>query len=1019
MLANALFFGVPDAGHLGYNSFMIKSTQRRLAAIVSADVVGYSRLIGADEAGTLAALRAHRKELIDPMIDDHGGRIVKTMGDGLLLEFPSVVNATQCAVEIQHRMAGRNKAIDEARRLTFRIGINLGDIVIEGEDIHGDGVNVAARLQEASEPGGLTLSGVAHESLGNLVDTHFEDGGRQEFKNIVRPVQVWRWSPTTQALSEAVAEAPALPDKPSIAVLPFENMSRDPEQDHFADGIAEDVITALSRFGSLFVIARTSSFTYKDTATNVAQIARELGVRYIVEGSVRKAGNKVRITAQLVDATNGNHLWAERYDSHLSDVFELQDKITERIVVEVEPEISAHERELARRRPPENLDAWELVQQGLSHFYGTNISDQAEAIDYFEKAVSTDPEFALAHAQLSLALCVGVTSGYVEDHKNAITRARAAVEKAFSLDANEPMAHYARGRTHILAGETEPAIAEMQSAISINPNFAAAHYGLGYAHYYSAGHDELALPHFDDALRLSPRDPMRWATVMNKGSILRILGRHEEAISHCRQACQYLNSGYLAHMHLAAALAAADRIDEAKLAIEKAVSLNPELSVDYISGRFVNLHQSVTKGLVESLIKAGLPESLEVKPEDNVLPLPDKPSIAVLPFDNMSGDPDQEYFADGITEDIITALSRVGWLFVIARNSTFTYKGQAVDVTRIAGELGVRYIVEGSVRKAGNKVRITAQLIDGTNGNHVWAERYDRELDDIFALQDEISENIVGRIDTELRAKEIDLARSKPPASLDAWDLYQRGLWHLYKITKEDNEEAHASFRKATERDPSFSLAYAGIAMSCYVEVFHDFSDDTDEWINQGLAAGERAVTLDGAEYYNHAALGRVLMLSGEDARAIAELERSVALNPSYAHGYLGLGIGLTWQGRSAEAIRNVDMAMRLSPNDPVLWGMQISRAVASNKLGHYEEGEEWARKAVNARPDHFGGYSALVVALVEQDRMEEARATIATLMRVKPDFTVSVYRRVRWFANSEYLELNIVALRKAGLPEE
>ena len=412
------------------------------------------------------------------------------------------------------------------------------------------------------------------------------------------------------------------------------------------------------------------------------------------------------------------------------------------------------------------------------------------------------------------------------------------------------------------------------------------------------------------------------------------------------------------------------------------------------------------------------PARADIDVEASSLSPPGKPSIAVRPFENMSDDPGQEYFSDGMTEDIITALSSVGWLFVIARNSTFTYKGQAVEVTRLARELGVRYIVEGSVRKAGNKVRITAQLIDGTNGDHVWAERYDRELDDIFALQDEITENIVGRIDTELRAKEMDLARRKPPANLDAWDLYQRGLWHFYKLTKDDNEEARALFHKSAERDPSFSLAYAGIAMSCYAEVFHFFSDNVDEWVTRGLAAGERAVALDGAECFNHFALGRVLMLAGEHERNIAEMEKSLALNPSYAQGYFGLGIALNTKGRAAEAIRNIDMDMRLSPNDSAMWAMQVNRAMACNNLGNFEEGEEWARKAINARPDFFGGYTCLARALVDQDRPEEARAVITALRRVMPDINLPLLRRLGRFYNPDTLERGIAALRKAGLPE-
>ncbi|MCZ6770534.1 MAG: winged helix-turn-helix domain-containing tetratricopeptide repeat protein, partial [Proteobacteria bacterium] len=353
----------------------------------------------------------------------------------------------------------------------------------------------------------------------------------------------------------------SLSDRPSIAVLPFANISDDPEQDHFADGITEDVITALARFRSLFVIARTSSFTYKGHAVDVTQVADELGVRYVVEGSVRKVGDRVRITAQLIDATTGIHLWADRFDSGLDDVFDLQDRITEQIVVAVEPEIATHERERARRKPPGNLDAWELLQRGLSHFYRINETDRTEAIRLFREAVALDPEFSAAHAHLAYALWASrsVTLDYSEDTEKAAALARAAAEKAVSLDPNEPMAHFALGRLHIYSGEVDMAIGEMQTAISINPNFSRGHHGLGQAYYYCAGQMEQALPHFDAALRLSPRSPMRWITLMIKGNALRSLGRHDEAIAICRQACQFPDVGFLPFMHLAAALAEAGR----------------------------------------------------------------------------------------------------------------------------------------------------------------------------------------------------------------------------------------------------------------------------------------------------------------------------------------------------------------------------------------------------------------------------------------------------------------------------
>jgi adenylate cyclase len=399
-----------------------------------------------------------------------------------------------------------------------------------------------------------------------------------------------------------------LPDKPSIAVLPFDNMSDDPGQEYFADGIADDVITALSRFRSLFVIARNSSFTYKGGAVDITQVAAELGVRYVVEGSVRKAGNRVRITAQLIDAASGNHLWADRFDGSLDDVFDLQDRITEQIVVAVEPEIQVRERERARRKSPESLGAWELLQRGLSHFYRVNKTDRTEAIRLFREAVALDPEFAAAHAHIADALTRSGTIADAEDRAKALASARTAAERAVSLDPNEPVARYVLGRLHIHAGEIEMAIGEMQTAIAINPNFARGHYGVGFAHYYGAGQAEQSLPYFDTALRLSPRDPLRWLTLMMKGAALRELGRHDEAIAHCRQACQFPDSGFLPHLHLAAALAEAGKTSEAQAAVEKSMQFEPELSISFIRSRFPGVHETASKDLLGSLRKAGLPE---------------------------------------------------------------------------------------------------------------------------------------------------------------------------------------------------------------------------------------------------------------------------------------------------------------------------------------------------------------------------------------------------------------------------
>jgi TolB-like protein/class 3 adenylate cyclase len=408
--------------------------QRRLAAIVSADVAGYSRLMGRDESGTLAALKALRQEVIDPAIVSHVGRIVKTTGDGLLLEFPSVVNAVRCAVEVQMAMADRAAGIAEDRRIAFRVGINIGDIIVEGDDIFGDGVNVAARLQEIAPPGGICISSRVHEDVRDRLDTAFDDGGTQTLKNIARPVQVWRWQPGTAAPPRPAPPPTALPlpDKPSIAVLPFQNMSGDPEQEYFADGIVEDVITGLSRNRGLFVIARNSSFAYKGKSPDIRQVGRELGVRYVLEGSVRRAGNRIRITGQLIEAASGAHLWADRFEGNLEDIFTLQNQIQSRVIGGIAPSLELAEFERAKRKIG-NLQAYDCYLRSLSAAFRFSREANEEALSYAEQAVVLDPDFALGHMAVAHALIQRFAFRWTVDQAAEAQRAERAIGRASIL----------------------------------------------------------------------------------------------------------------------------------------------------------------------------------------------------------------------------------------------------------------------------------------------------------------------------------------------------------------------------------------------------------------------------------------------------------------------------------------------------------------------------------------------------------------------------------------------------------
>jgi len=575
--------------------------QRKLAAILAADMVGYSRLMEANEAGTLARLKAHRIELIDPAIAKCKGRLIKTTGDGMLVEFPSVVEAVRCAIEFQGRLARRNADLPPEQRIEFRIGINLGDIIVDDDDIFGDGVNIAARLQEQSAPGGISVSQGVHDQIGDRYGVAFEYLGEKSLKNIARPVRVYRVLIEGEAPTAAAqpAAAPAS-DKPSIAVLPFVNMSGDREQEFFVDGMTEDIITELSRFRDLFVISRNSAFVYKGKAVNIQKVAGELGVQYVVEGSVRKAGNRVRVTVQLIDAETDRHIWAERYDRELADIFAIQDEVTSAIVATVSGRIAAAAQDRVQRKTTSNMAAYELVLTGKVLHHRSTREDNAEALRMLDRAIALDPKFAHAHAWKACTLGQRFAYGWTDDPNATFKQVGDELQAALGLDDNDSDVHRIQAAVSLLRHDYDKAMYHQGRALSLNPNndlIVVQHGEL----LTWMGQPEEGIDWILKAMRLNPYHPERFWSHL--GRAYYAARRYPEAVEAFRRI------GKPDHTHFAFMAAAAAQMDDTAAAgyAREVLARQPNFSVEaYL--RTLHYKQDADRAHHrEGLLKAGLP----------------------------------------------------------------------------------------------------------------------------------------------------------------------------------------------------------------------------------------------------------------------------------------------------------------------------------------------------------------------------------------------------------------------------
>ena len=1031
--------------------------QRRLAAIVAADVAGYSRLMGADEEGTIATLRGHRADVFDPKIAQYHGRIANTAGDSLLIEFPSAVDALRCAIEVQAEIAARNQEIPQDRRLEFRIGINVGDVVAEGDDLLGDGVNVAARLEGLAEAGGICLSRTARDQVRDRMEIALEDMGEVEVKNIARPVRAFRVLGEGEAVATAVpagGKAPwlkyaavivaifaviaggglwwgqqqsdfspadrskmalALPNKPSIAVLPFDNLSGDKSQDYLGDGMTDHIISAISKIPEMFVVARNSTFTYKGKPVKVQQVAEELGVRYVLEGSVQRSGEKIRVIAQLVDALNGQHLWSEHYDRNFEALFEIQDNIALNLAVAMQVQLSEGDQARVRHRTTRNLKAWAYAVRGYTFFQRFNPKDNAQARRLFEQALELDPDYVFALTQLGWTYFLPGQWGWVKDPAASLQQSMAIAQKSLAVDDTFPWTYSLLAGNLWRQGKHDQAIAAGQRAIELNPNGADPHTFLSLIQH-SRGHWDEVIELSKNAMRLHPRHPSWYLIFPVRAHVFK--GEFEQAIklaelgvkkaehSSLRTLFYYLLA--FAHMEAGDETKAKANMKEGLRSATAAIGKNLE---NYGRGWYFEDPKILERNLT-ALRKAGMPEHPPATK-------PKKPTIAVLPFNNFSDDKAQEYFADGMTEDLITDLSKISGLSVISRTSTSGYKGRKFDVREVGKALGVAYVIEGSVRKAGGRVRINAQLIDAVTGTHLWAERYDGALDDIFALQDRVLEKIVASLALQLSGKERRRIAFRGTASVAAHDLYLRGLFQESTFSREGNRAAMELYQRALKIDPDYALPYTRMANILELGARNGWSDDIQRDLNKAVSLAEKALSLDPEDPRIHWSLGRAaarLKTPEGLRRGIAALKQAIELDPDFADAYAFLGVLHIAEGRADKGLKSVETAMAMNPRHP-FWYI-FMRGMTKFALADYEAALTDFEAAAERSPTALFVRFWLAASYAQLDRIDDAEWQLEELRAMGFKGTIATITETQPIQHEPYMAIYRRALRKAGIPE-
>ena len=796
--------------------------------------------------------------------------------------------------------------------------------------------------------------------------------------------------------------------RPAIAVLPFVNLSGDVEQDHVADGIVEEVTAALSRVRSFFVIARSSTLRYRDRPIDAPRVGSELGVRYLLQGSVRTSGDRIRIIVQLVEAASGTSIWADRYEGTRDELFDLEDRITERTVGAIEPTIRSAEIERARRKRPDNLEAYDYVMRALPHVLAVTPEASAEALRLTTEAVRLDPCYARANALA--AWCHGwqVGNGWSASPESSRAEGMRLARTALELDADDPGVLTMVGATEMLVGDLGAAADHIGKALALDPNSAWAWIRSGYLHVY-LGQPDTALEHFDRAARLSPFDPLNFNRYIGIALAHFVAERYRDAVTWAAKARLERPDLPWALRVLAATHAQLEEHDHAQAAARTLLSQCPRLTLPEIMATLPFRQSDARDRFAEGLLEAGI---VDVGEQPRAGTASDKgPAVAVLPFANLSGDPDQQYFSDGITEDIITELSRWRQLKVMSRNSSFRYRDSAIDVKQVRRDLGVDYVVEGSIRRMGDRIRVTAQLIDAESGSHVWAERYDRDLEELFAVQGEVVQTIVGTLVGRVQAAGAERAKRKPPSNLAAYDCVLRGL-ALPWGDPEADAEARRLYERAIELDPDYGLAHALLALMIYAEWGTDPSCP-DAALDRAFELAKRAVELDENESTCQIALGFIHLMRRSFDLAEQYHRRAVEMNPSNPQHLADMGSLLVYLGRPDEGLEWLNQARRVDPYFGPSWYWHHV-GVAQMTARRYDEAIR-AFSRSTTMPYWVRAYIAACHA--QSGRTAQAKEWAAQALRARPDFSATWNATKEPFKHERDSDHLIAALRKAGIP--